>query len=289
MLTAPNRPGSGDFGSVRTGSRGLAQFHEGVDIAPVRRDRHGEPVDEVRALAAGVVGYVSGIAGNSNYGKYVVLLHRDPLGPVYTLYAHLASIAVQPGQALLPGAVLGIMGHTSSSPFPRERGHVHFEIGLISNDRYAIWYRAQNLKPDHGNFHGGNLLGVDPLAFLRWREECPAGGFREFLESQTPAFELLVMPSRLPDFFRRYPALWQGANWHPGTAVVLNCTQNGLPLGGRLATDAERQSAGSAKVAVLTVDTTVLGRNGSHLVVQGRGGWRLGGTSGERWLSVLLY
>ena len=288
MLTAPDHPGSGLFGSVRTGSHGLAQFHEGVDIAAIQRDSRGEPADEVRAVATGVVGYVNAIAGNSNYGKYIVLLHSDPLGQVFTLYAHLASVAVQSGQSVLPGAVLGVMGHTSSSPFPRERGHLHFEIDLMSNDRFAVWYRAQKLKPDHGNFHGGNLLGVDPLAFLRWREEHPADGFRDFLATQPTAFELLVTPSRLPDYFRRYPALWQGTAWHPGAAVVLNCTENGLPLGGRLATEAERQTAGTAKVAVLSVDSAVLGRNGSRLITQDHRGWCLG-RNGDRWLEALLF
>ena len=289
MPTAPQRPESALFGSVRTGARGAAQFHEGVDIAPLQRDRHGEPLDEVRAVADGMASYVNRVGGNSNYGIYVVLLHRDPLGEVYTLYAHLAAAAdgLQPGQPVRAGQPLGRMGHSSSTSIPRNRAHVHFEIGLLSNTRFALWARAQKLKPDHGNFHGGNLLGVDPLAVFRWQRQQPAFRFRDFLTQQPAAFELALTPPRALDFFQRYPALWDGAPW-AGGALVLHCTENGLPLKGRAATEAERRALGRSAFAVLRVNETALGRNGSHLVVQGRGGWKLG-ASGERWLSALVY
>lgn len=288
MPTLPQRPESGLFGSVRNGSKGEARFHEGVDIAPLQRDRRGAPTDEVHAIAAGTVAYINSIAGNSNYGKYVVVLHRDPLGTVYTLYAHLASVAIRSGQPVQPGTPLGVMGHTSSSTIPRERAHVHFEVGLLHNERYATWYRAQKLKPDHGNFHGGNLAGVDPLVFLRWQRQNPAAGFCDFLATQLAAFDLVVAPAHALDFFRRYPALWEGEGWRAGAAVVLSCAENGLVLNGRLASDAERRVLGRAKTAVLAVHAAVLGRNGSHLVAQSRHGWTLG-QNGERWLSALVY
>ncbi|MCX7005866.1 MAG: M23 family metallopeptidase, partial [Kiritimatiellaeota bacterium] len=235
---------SGLFGTVRTGAKGQSRFHEGVDIAPLQRDRHGEPTDAVRSVASGVVGYASGVAGNSNYGKYVVVLHSDPVGAVYTLYAHLASITVKPGQPVQAGTTIGIMGHTSSSAIPRERAHVHFEVGLLGNERFALWYRAQKLKPDHGNFHGQNLSGVDPIAFLRWQRAQPAGSFRDFLATQPAAFSVALTPAHALDFFRRYPSLWEGERprepFPAGTAVVLSCAENGLVLKGRLATDTER-------------------------------------------------
>ena len=288
MPANPAHPDSGLYGTVRTGANGQSRFHEGIDIAPLQRDRRGEPTDEVHAVAPGVVGFVSAVAGNSNYGKYVVLLHRDPLGAVYTLYAHLASVAVRPGQAVQPGTPLGVMGHTSSSAIPRERAHVHFEVGLLNNERFAYWYRAQKLKPDHGNFHGQNLTGVDPLAFLRWQHAQPEGSFREFLATQPAAFTVVVTPAHAVDYFRRYPALWEGAEWRAGAAIVLSCTENGLPLKGRLAADAERSAVARAKYALTGVNAAVLGRNGSHLVTPARQGWLLTST-GERWLSALLY
>jgi hypothetical protein len=288
MPTLPQHPDSGLFGTVRTGAKGQPRFHEGVDIAPLQRDRRGEPTDAVRAVAGGVVGYTSGVAGNSNYGKYVVVLHSDPLGAVYTLYAHLASITVKPAQVVQAGTPLGVMGHTSSSAIPRERAHVHFEIGLLHNERFALWYRAQKLKPDHGNFHGQNLSGTDPLAFLRWQQAHPADSFRDFLATQPTAFSIAVTPARAPDFFRRYPALWEGAAWRAGTPVILSCAANGLVLKGRLASEVERLALLRAKYAIGGVNTTVLGRNGSHLIAPARGGWALTDT-GSRWLAALLY
>ncbi|MCX6998603.1 MAG: M23 family metallopeptidase [Kiritimatiellaeota bacterium] len=294
MPTAPQHPESALFGSVRTNARGAAQFHEGLDIAPLRRDRRGEALDEVRAAAAGVIGYVNRVGGNSTYGQYVVVLHRDPLGAVYTLYAHLAAAAagLQPGQPVRTGQPLGRMGHTSSTSIPRDRAHLHFEIGLLNNARFALWYRAQKLKPDHGSFHGGNLLGVDPLAVFRLQRQQPAFGFRDFLAQQPAAFEVVLPTARPLNFFQRYPALWEGERPREpqpaGLVLVLSCTENGLPLKGRAATEAERRALGRGASAVLRVNAAALGRNGSHLLVQGRGGWKLA-AGGERWLSALVY
>src|SRR4051812_42769261 len=45
-------PESGGFGSVRSAG---SQFHEGIDIKAVTRDRRGEPLDDVFAAMAGVI------------------------------------------------------------------------------------------------------------------------------------------------------------------------------------------------------------------------------------------
>src|SRR5689334_5390138 len=64
------------------------RFHEGMDIRPMRRYAAGEPLDEVRAMADGEVVYTSERAGDSNYGRYVVVEHRWGGCPYYSLYAH---------------------------------------------------------------------------------------------------------------------------------------------------------------------------------------------------------
>ena len=94
--TAAGNLESALFGSVRTvkvGAHLFPSFHEGVDIAPLQRGARGMPLDEIHAVAAGTVGYINHVTGNSNYGKYIVLLHDDPIGRVYTLYAHLSVVA----------------------------------------------------------------------------------------------------------------------------------------------------------------------------------------------------
>src|SRR3954471_9335673 len=63
-------PESGGFGGVRSGG---AQFHEGIDIKCVSRDRHGEPLDAVFAAMDGVVRHINASAGDSSYGRYIVI------------------------------------------------------------------------------------------------------------------------------------------------------------------------------------------------------------------------
>src|SRR5258708_1900508 len=50
----------GQYGFVRDpvetpGGLVYTRFHEGIDIRPLQRDERGEPLDPVRAIAAGIV------------------------------------------------------------------------------------------------------------------------------------------------------------------------------------------------------------------------------------------
>ena len=290
--TASGNPESGLYGSVRTANHGrglISSFHEGIDIAAKQRDRHGRPLDTAHAVADGVVGYVNRVAGNSNYGIYVVLLHPDPIGDVYTLYAHLAEVpkTLRAGQKVSAGETIGVMGNTSSGGIPMARAHLHFEIGLINNRQFASWYRAQKLKPDHGNFHGRNFLGINPLKFMAHLQQDPNLDFRSHLATLPPAFDVVLAGGRLPDILRRYPSLWSGPAFD-GSPLVLSCSDNGTPLSGRRATGAEQEALGKQKCAVLHVDEAVLGRNGAHLVSKTSQGWVLG-RQGEEWLEILTY
>lgn len=290
--TASGNPESAMYGSVRTARNGHAlvpSFHEGIDIAPTRRDRHGQPLDNVYAVAAGSVAYVNRHPGNSDYGRYVVLVHPDPLGEVYSLYAHLADITphLQTGQAIEAGAILGRMGHTPTSIIPVARAHLHFEIGLINNARFDEWFRRQRLKPDHGRYNGWNLLAINPLEFLKQQRAHPALTMRDHLAAVPRAFELVLVVPRQLDFFQRYPGLWQPPAYE-GRGMVIACSENGVPLEGRNASATELERLGTGKVAVLQVNEAALGRNGTRLVVRDRGHWRLG-RNGERWLEILTY
>ena len=290
--TAAGNPESPLFGTVRMANRGrrvLPSFHEGIDIAPTQRDRHGLPLDAVHAVAAGSVGYISRAPGNSNYGIYVVLLHPDPVGPIYTLYAHLAQVAggLQPGQPVQASQIIGTMGHTPPAIIPRERAHTHFEIGVIANAGFDRWFRSQRLKPDHGIYNGWNLLGTDPLAFFRHQRDIPDFDFGKHLARIPHAFEILVVSALPLDYFHRYPSLWTTPQFHGG-GLVITCSENGVPLAGRQATDAEMQALGKAKTAVLSVDEKVLGHNGCRLIVRSGSAWKLG-EAGQRWMRILTY
>jgi murein DD-endopeptidase MepM/ murein hydrolase activator NlpD len=119
----------GQYGFVRNPVRfGSAiiytRFHEGIDIRPLNREAGGEPTDVVHAIAAGKVAYTNTVAGNSNYGRYVVVEHSFENCPYYSLYAHLSVITVNPGDQVAQNAPLAVMGHTGEG-IDRERAHLH--------------------------------------------------------------------------------------------------------------------------------------------------------------------
>jgi len=292
MPTASGRLESALYGSVRTSQQGkhlLPSFHEGLDIGPVERDRRQMPTDPIFNAADGRVAYVNRIAGNSNYGKYVVITHNDPVGEIYTLYAHLADIPtdIRAGRNLLAGDRIGLMGNTSSGGIPVSRAHLHFEIGMINNTRFQHWYRQQKLKPDHGNYHGHNLTGINPLDIFRWQEAHGSFSMQAYLMQQEPAFELVFRAGRRPDYFNRYPGLWRGRD-STGGAITMTVSEGGVPLIGRPATEQEKKELGNQDHQVLDVNADVLNRNGLRLVVKRGEAWQLG-RNGERWLEILTH
>ena len=291
--TAAGRVESALYGSVRTvqsGGRLLPSFHAGLDIAALRRDRRGRPLDEIYAVTDGTVAYINPVAGNSNYGIYTVLVHPDPMGDIFTLYAHLARVrdGLRAGQKVRRGEVLGVMGNTSSGGgIPMHRAHLHFEIGMINNMRFHSWYRKQNQVPDHGTYHGHNLTAINPLAIYG-----DGGGEIEFrmldyLRRKPPAFELVFRSSMPLDYFNRYPGLWEGPPYEGG-AMTVTVSEGGVPLRGRSATPEEVGALGNARARVLSVDEDVLGRNGRRIIVRRGGRWHLG-RNGERWLEIMTY
>ncbi len=290
--TASGRPESALYGSTRTGRRGKrlrATFHEGIDLAACKRDRRGRPVDGIFAVADGRAAYINRIAGNSNYGKYLVLTHADPLGEIYSLYAHLAEIApgLRSGQPVKTGQTIGRMGNTSSSPIPMPLAHLHLEIGLILNSRFRAWYRGQKLIPDHGNFHGWNLLGIDPLQVFAAQRRTPDFNLLAHLAAIPPAFETILRADELPDFFQRYPGLWRGETFAP-PAFTAVCSENGVPLAGRNAGPGELAALGGRAWAVQNVNPAALGRNGAHLIYQQNSRWELS-QNGQKWRAMLLH
>jgi peptidoglycan LD-endopeptidase LytH len=292
MPTGSGRPESAMYGSVRSANQGklvLPSFHEGLDIAPTGRDRSQMPTDEVVAAADGRVAYFNKIAGNSNYGKYVVLMHDDPLGETYTLYAHLAQVdsGISTGQKVVQGQKIGLMGNTASTGIPVGRSHLHFEAGMMMNRNFHSWFKKQKLKPDHGNYHGHNLTGIHPLDVFRWQEDHETFSMADYLAQLEPAFTVVIRASQPPDYFKRYPGLWSGGAIN-GNAMVMSVSEGGVPLSGRPATEADRKALSGRRHHVLSVNEDVLGRNGLRIVTRRQGQWILG-KNGERWLEILTY
>ncbi|MBS0664589.1 MAG: M23 family metallopeptidase [Verrucomicrobia bacterium] len=268
-------PESGGFGGVRSGG---SQFHEGIDIRCLNRDRRGEPTDPVTAAMDGVVRHINAVAGDSNYGRYVVLEHPDETPCVYTLYAHLARIApgLREGARVTRGQVLGLMGHSSSGKIPRDRAHLHFEIGLMATRDFQSWYNSRKFGSpnEQGLWNGMNLIGIDPLDFLgKWRER-KLDTFAEYFAQLEPAVKLRIATTRVPDFVLRYPALLTQPLPAGVTGWEVTFDWTGLPFRWTPLTGTEAIGLAPNRPRILDVNAGLVRRERSRtLVVMRRGTW----------------
>jgi len=204
----------GAYGFVRTAQRIngdvlLTKFHEGIDIAPVKRDKAGNPLDLITSIADGRVVHVSNISGRSNYGKYLVVEHLWENSPIYSLYAHLAEITCNPGDTVRTGSVLGRMGYTGAG-INRTRAHLHLEIAFLSSLRFDDWQKAYGGGINHhGNFNGMNLIGCDVAGFFLAHRKNPNITFSQFIATTPVHFKVAVpaLSGGTPEFLKRYPWL----------------------------------------------------------------------------------
>ncbi len=259
--TVSGDPGSGLFGCVRSND---TQFHEGLDIRPVSRDSRGEPLDPVFAAMDGVVRHVNSRAGESSYGRYIVVEHPEVTPAVYTLYAHLARIepGIGSGARVWRGQTLGTMGHTAGGyAIPRDRAHLHFEIGLVATTNFSPWYAWKKFGSpnEHGLYNGMNLMGIDPLDFLRQWRGRQVDNFQQYFDRMRAVVRVRVATSRMPDFIRRYPALLRRplplglvAGWE------IECNATGLPFAWTPLGPAEIVGMRPNTARIVSVETALL-------------------------------
>lgn len=207
----------GSFGFVRNAFRFenevlLTKFHEGIDIAPIKRDQSGNPLDLITSISAGRVVHINLLAGRSNYGKYIIVEHNWENTAVYSLYAHLAEITCQPGDIVKAGSVLGRMGYTGVG-IDRVRAHLHLELAMLMSPRYQGWHehygRGLNTQ---GNFNGMNLVGTDVARFFLEHRKNPKIRFSEFVTSTQGYFKVTTPITGTPDFAKRYPWIVKGSS-----------------------------------------------------------------------------
>lgn len=273
-------PETGGFGGVRSGG---SQFHEGLDIRPVTRDRRGEPQDDVFAAMAGVVRHVSASAGDSSYGRYVVLEHPGLTPAVYSLYAHLARIApgLKAGQEVTAGQVLGTIGHSSGGyMIPVDRSHLHFEIGVMVTRNFESWYAKRRFgsRNDHGVWNGMNLMGIDPLAFFNeWRAGRIAT-VQDFFNRMEPVVRVRIATLRVPDFVTRYPSLvTKPMPMGPIAGWEIQFNWTGLPFAWTPLTSAEVAGLAPEQPRIVEVNAALEKRERSKkLAVPRRGSWSVG-------------
>ena len=277
---------AGTYGFVRTpitvnNQLVKVKFHEGIDICPLHRDKAGNPEDLISSIAAGKVVHTSPIAGRSNYGKYVVVEHTWENSAVYSLYAHLADITCQPGDAVEAGSVLGKMGFTGDG-IDRTRAHCHLELGLLLSSHFEDWYKnSGNGTNYHGIFNGANLCGTDVSRFITEHKAKPDLQFSEFM-AKTPVYFKVTLPAHgTPDFVTRYPWISRGPA-EGATSWEISFSATGLPLA---FTPSKREVA--APIVTSIRPSTVPQRYLTHGLVNGVGNRATLTPSGLKLISLL--
>ena len=291
--TTPDRSWtSGSFGCVRNDGW---RMHEGLDIRSLQHDKRGEPTDPVMATADGVVWYINNKPGLSNYGRYLVIAHQIDGLEIYSLYAHLGTIqpGVIPGKKVKAGETIAIMGRTSSAEtILKERAHVHFELNLFVNDRFAAWFKKNSPgeRNDHGSANGQNLDGLDPREILV-AEHNPVKKFNllNYIRSQTELCRVLVRATSFPYLKRYAPLVLKNPVAEKagvaGYEIALNYNGVAFALMPRAASEIK----GTAKFQLLSVNAAEQKANPCRkLVVQRGSRWQLT-DKGQRELEMLVY
>src|SRR5215813_9026203 len=226
----------GQYGFVRdptdtAGGVVYTRFHEGVDIKPLHRDAHGEPVDEVRAIADGKVVHVNSVPGYSNYGKYIVIEHRWGGSNYYSLYGHLSSIAAQPGDTVKRGQSIAVMGYTGTG-LNRERAHLHLELTLMLSHEFESWYNAffRNDPNRNGSYNGMNLAGLDVAQFYLALHKNPSLTIPEFLGREETFYKVTLPKSRHFQLPRLYPWMLTTGTRNEKSSWEVSFAQSGVPL-----------------------------------------------------------
>ncbi len=116
------------YGGTQDGTR---EAHHGVEFI----NAPGTPVlaagDGVVVVAGNDVNTLYGLM-LFYYGNLVVIQHEIPgqSKPVFTLYAHLSRVDVQPGQKVIAGQQIGLVGRSGKAI----GSHLHFEVRVGEND-----------------------------------------------------------------------------------------------------------------------------------------------------------
>jgi murein DD-endopeptidase MepM/ murein hydrolase activator NlpD len=226
----------GQYGFVRdptdtAGGVVYTRFHEGIDIRPLHRDAHGEPLDEVRAIADGKVAHANLVSGYSNYGKYIVIEHRWGDSNYYSLYGHLSSIAVQPGDAVKRGQRIGVMGYTGTG-LNRERAHLHLELNLMLSHQFEAWYNTffRNDPNHNGIYNGMNLIGLDIARLYLALKKNPSLTIPELLSREETFYKVTLPKSRHFELPKLYQWMLTTGSRNEKSAWDVSFAQSGVPL-----------------------------------------------------------
>jgi len=226
----------GRYGFVRdptdtAGGFVFTRFHEGIDIRSLHRDARGEPLDEVHAIADGKVVHANLVPGYSNYGKYVVIEHRWDGSSYYSLYGHLSSIAVHPGDTVTRGQRIAVMGYTGTG-LNQERAHLHLELDLMFSRQFEAWYNTffRNDPNHNGIYNGMNLAGLDVARLYLALRKNPGLTIPEFLNNEEIFYKVTLPNSRHFDLARLYPWMLAAGKRNEKSSWEVSFARSGVPL-----------------------------------------------------------
>ena len=248
------------------------------------------------ATADGTVVYFNTRSSLSNFGNYVVLRHVIDGIEIYSLYGHLRQVrpGLEIGQTVKASEVIGTMGRTANTAerIAQWRAHVHYQLNLLANDRFAAWFRnaSPRERNDHGEWNGQNLDALDSRQILL-DEHIQGARFNllNFIRSQTELCRVVVRSTNFP-FLKRYPMLVAPNSIAQkegvaGYEIALNF--NATPF--QLMPLAASEIKGREKFQLLSVNEAEERANPCrHLVVQRRGHWEMT-EAGRRELELLTY
>jgi peptidoglycan LD-endopeptidase LytH len=284
---------TGTFGCVRTEGW---QMHEGIDIRCVQRDKRGEPIDPVLATADGEVVYINARSGYSNYGIYIILRHRVEGIEVYSIYAHLREVqpGMRAGTAVKADQQIATMGRTTNTRegISKERAHVHFELAVLVNERFAEWFRKHRPgeRNDHGDWNGQNLLALDPREILlAQKEQGPRFSVLNYIRQQPELFRVVMRDAQFSWLTRYAPLVVPnpqlGTNAIAGYEIA--CNFNGIPIS--LIPRGAAEIRAKTRVALLSVNEAEYQRNHCRKLVTKRAGrWELT-RSGTQLMELLAF
>lgn len=147
----------------KTGFTALGySFHNGLDIA-------APAGTTIYAAGDGIVEATG--SGKAAYGNWAVIKHAlakdDKIWHIYTLYAHMRTVRIAAGQAVMAGDIVGYEGNTGNTTrllYGPERGyHVHFTI--FDEDGFGI--KPGAYQDTYGPYQIPYGYSYNPLDFLK--------------------------------------------------------------------------------------------------------------------------
>jgi murein DD-endopeptidase MepM/ murein hydrolase activator NlpD len=125
----------------------IGDWHNGIDIAAV----YGAPIYSPAAATVLAVGDQDNFCPRIAFGRFIVL--EDNTNHLMLLFAHLADIDVQPGEAIAKNQLIGTVGATGD-----ETGtHLHFSVFESTGFSMALAHGCGPYPQGHD---------VDPLNYL---------------------------------------------------------------------------------------------------------------------------